>query len=328
VAAWRAYQPFDPAAADLLASAPLRLPHPSRSGRRWEGRFSPLRRPRGLVRLIASRSEAARGSPRRSIGSVDDALRGASLRTWVVVVGALALTVRLPLIATSASVSYSGDTAEYMRFADQLLHGRFSTTYRMPGYPLFFAALDFLPGPRAAAIVTTQHLLGVALVCLMLVAGWRFFGPVTGVVAALLAALTPVMLGLEHTMEPDFLFGAIVFVGACALAEAVRREHVSLRWLAVTGAMFAAACYVKPVGQVLPAAALLALAVSTRSVRATMRGTLVVAGVTAILLLPWVVRNELAHGDLTLSDQGGRRSSRAYSKSIAGRSRQAPRTGG
>jgi hypothetical protein len=69
--------------------------------------------------------------------------------------------------------------------------------------------------------------------------------------------------------------------------------------------VFAVACYVKPAGQVLPAAALLALAFSTRSLRATMRGTLVVAGVTALLLLPWVVRNELAYGVLTLSDQGG-----------------------
>jgi 4-amino-4-deoxy-L-arabinose transferase-like glycosyltransferase len=253
---------------------------------------------------MASQAAGVKALP-RAIRHLGDALVGASLRTWVIVMGALALGVRLPLIATSASVSYSGDTAEYMQFADHLLHGRFATTYRMPGYPLFFAVLDFLPGPRAGAIVTTQHLLGVALVCLILVAGWRFFEPVTGVVAALLAALTPVLLGLEHTLEPDFLFGAIVFVGACALAEAVRRSELSLRWLAGAGAAFAAACYVKPVGQVLPAAALLALAVSTRTVRATMKGTIVVAGVTALLLLPWVVRNELAYGHLTLSDQAG-----------------------
>jgi 4-amino-4-deoxy-L-arabinose transferase-like glycosyltransferase len=251
------------------------------------------------------RSNAARGTVRRAIDVAGAALSAASLRTWVVAVGALALAVRLPLIATSAGTSYSGDTAEYMRFADQLLDGRFPTTYRMPGYPLFIAALGLLPGSRVAAIVTAQHVIGVALVCLILVAGWRFFGRVTGIVAALLAALTPVMLGLEHTMEPDFLFGAIVFVGACAMAEALRRPEPSLRWLAAAGAAFAGSAYVKPVGQVLPAAALLGLAVSTRSVRATARGTFVVAAVTAILLIPWVVRNEVAYGLVTLSDQGG-----------------------
>jgi dolichyl-phosphate-mannose-protein mannosyltransferase len=222
-----------------------------------------------------------------------------------VAVGALALAVRLPLIATSASASYSGDTAEYLRFADQLLDGRFPTTYRMPGYPLFLAALGLLPGSRVAAIITAQHLIGVALVCLILVAGWHFLGRVSGIVAALLAALTPVMLGLEHTLEPDLLFGAIVFVGACAMAEALTRPAPSVRWLATAGVAFAAAAYVKPVGQVLPVAALLALAVSTRSVRVTLRGTCLVAGVTASLLIPWVVRNEVAYGLPTLSDQGG-----------------------
>jgi 4-amino-4-deoxy-L-arabinose transferase-like glycosyltransferase len=251
------------------------------------------------------RSNAARGTVRRAIDVAGTALSAASLRTWVVAVGALALAVRLPLVATSAGASYSGDTAEYVRFADQLLDGRFPTTYRMPGYPLFIAALGLLPGSRVAAIVTAQHVIGVALVCLILVAGWRFFGRVTGIVAGLLAALTPVMLGLEHTMEPDFLFGAIVFAGACAMAEALRRPEPSVRWLAAAGAAFAAAAYIKPVGQVLPAAALLALAFSTRSVRATLRGTCVVAGVTALLLIPWVARNEVAYGLPTLSDQGG-----------------------
>jgi hypothetical protein len=251
------------------------------------------------------RPNAPAGTVRRTTDVAGAALSAASLRTWIVAVGAVALAVRLPLIATSAGASYSGDTAEYMRFADQLLDGRFATTYRMPGYPLFVAAMGLLPGSRVAAIVTAQHVIGVALVCLIVAAGWRFFGRVTGIVAGLLAALTPVMLGLEHTMEPDFLFGAIVFVGACAMAEALRRSEPSLRLLAIAGAAFAAATYVKPVGQVLPAAALLALAVSTRSVRATLRGTCVVAGVMALLLIPWVVRNEVAYGLPTLSDQGG-----------------------
>ena len=175
----------------------------------------------------------------------------------------------------------------------------------MPGYPLFLAVLEPLPGPRAAAIVTTQHVIGVALVCLILVAGWRFFGAATGIVAALLAALTPVMLGLEHTLEPDFLFGAAVLVGVCALAEGVRRSPPSPRWLAAAGVAFAAATYVKPVGQVLPVAAPVALALSTHSLRATLRGTLVVAGVTALLVIPWVVRNDAVYGRATLSDQGG-----------------------
>jgi hypothetical protein len=245
-----------------------------------------------------SQALAAGRSARRAVAGLSD-------RGWLLLLGGLALAVRLPLIVASGSVSYAGDTAEYMQLADGLLHGRFDTDYRMPGYPLFIDAVGWLPGSRAANVVTVQHLIGVGIVLALFAVGSRWFGRPTGVAAAVLAAVTPIMLGLEHTLQPDFLFGAWVFAGVALLVLGMAAGRPR-PWLVVAaGLAFAAGAYVKPVGAAVVAGVAIGLWAGTRSLRDAALGTGIVLAVLSLLLVPWAIRNQAEYGHLTLSTQAG-----------------------
>jgi hypothetical protein len=135
--------------------------------------------------------------------------------------------------------------------------------------------------------------------------GSRWFGRPAGVAAAVLAAVTPIMLGLEHTLQPDFLFGAWVFAGTALLVAGAASPSTS-RWLLVAaGVAFAAGAYVKPVGVAVVFGVAVGLWAGTRSLREAAVGTGLVVAVMALLLVPWVVRNQAEYGHLTLSTQGG-----------------------
>ena len=158
--------------------------------------------------------------------------------------------------------------------------------------------------------------------------GSRWFGRPAGVAAALLAAVTPVMLGLEHTLQPDFLFGACVFAGAALLVLGTAPERTN-DWLVVAaGVAFAAGTYVKPVGVAVVLGVAIGLWAGTRSLREAAVGTGLVVAVLGVLLVPWVVRNQVEYGDLTLSTQGGQTPSSACSTWTAATFLPTPPTAG
>jgi 4-amino-4-deoxy-L-arabinose transferase-like glycosyltransferase len=145
----------------------------------------------------------------------------------------------------------------------------------------------------------------VALAVAILLLAWRFFGKPAAIVAALLAAVTPVLVALEHALLPDFLFGVLLLAGAAALAEAVRREQPDWRFLILAGALFGASAWVKPIGQALLVAAPIALLASTRALRPALKGTAIATLALVVVITPWIVRNAVKHDFPAMSIQGG-----------------------
>ncbi len=206
----------------------------------------------------------------------------------------------------TAGGPYEGDAAEYLAKADRLLDdGAFDGDYRTPGYVLFVAALRLLPGSNGVAVEVAQHLIGVGVVAATVVVGARFFTLPAGIAAGLLAAVTPVMLGIEDAVLPDFLFGVALMAGAVVMARAASRPDARLEELIAAGAIFALAAYIKPAAVVAPAGIALGLLLSTRSLRRAVIGGGVVGITVALLVAPWVVRNQVHTGHATLSIQGG-----------------------
>jgi len=232
----------------------------------------------------------------------------AGLPAWSLVIGGLALLVRLPFLFGEHSVPPHSDNGYYLYLADGLLDGEGfrGQHFWTPGYPAFLALLQLLPGRVEDATTITQHLLGAALTVAILAAGWRYFGKPAGVLAATFAAVTPVLVVHEHTILPDFLFGILLLVGAITLAEAVRRKPVDWRLLVATGVVFGAATWVKPAGQFLFAAAPLALLFATRNARRLLTGSAIVAVTLLVVITPWLVRNTVRFGYPSMSNQGGR----------------------
>ncbi len=152
-----------------------------------------------------------------------------------------------------------------------------------------------------------QLCLGVAVAGAIVYFGWPLLGRGVALVAGGLAALASPSLFLESLLLADYLFGVMVLAGAGVLTAAcLSTGGKRLVLLVLTGVVLAAACYVKPVGQALVVAPVLPLALATRSVGWTVGGTVLVAAVVVVCILPWMLRNEDRYGELTMSMQSGR----------------------
>ena len=229
-----------------------------------------------------------------------------SLRFWVPAVAGVALLVRFPFLFGHHDAPPGSDSEAFLRIAAGLFHGGgYPSHFWMPGYVTFEAVVSALPGRTADTVTILQHLLGVGVCVGMLVVAWRWFGRVPAVVASLLAAASPVLVALEHRLQPDLLFGAVVFAGTVALAAAVRAETPRTRLLVLAGVLFGVAVWVKAAGVFLVAAAPLTLLLVTRSPRGALRGAAVVTAVLAVTISPWLARNWHRYGYPHLSVQGG-----------------------
>lgn len=229
-----------------------------------------------------------------------------TLRFWVPVVAGIALLVRFPFLFGRHDVPPGSDDEYFLQVAASLADGNgYPGHFWMPGYMMFEAVVSALPGRTADTVTILQHLLGAGVCVGMLVVAWRWFGRVPAVMASLLAAASPVLVAHEHRLLPDFLFGAVVFAGAVALAAAVRAETPRTRLLLLTGLIFGVAVWVKAAGVFLVGAAPLTLLLVTRSPKGALRGAALVTAVLAITISPWLARNWHRYGDPHLSVQSG-----------------------
>src|SRR4051794_1747912 len=224
----------------------------------------------------------------------------------IAAVAALAAVVRLPLLFDRYDDAFAPDSALYLSLADGLRSGlHFPTDYRGPGYPAFVALAHVLPGRVEDMAILLQHALGAGMAAAIVAVGWRWFGPVAGVAAGVVAAVSPVVLNVEHDVLPDTVFCAVVLAATIALATAATRRPVSYRLLVAAGVLFGLAAYVKPNAQAFALVAIVPLAVATRSLRATLAGSAVVAGALVLTIVPWVVRNGVRYDHYSMSAQGG-----------------------
>jgi 4-amino-4-deoxy-L-arabinose transferase-like glycosyltransferase len=238
----------------------------------------------------------------RARGAIDQ-LSSLRLGAWAGVFGVAALIVRLPFFfGTHHSVL--PDEPKYLKLADGLLHGSFAGEhFWTPGYPVVEATLGLLPGRTQDAVIVTQHLLGIAVVMAVVLAAGRYFGKPAALMAGALAALSPILVIHEHTMLPDFLFGVLLLTGGLILAEAIRRDPVSVRLLVATGVTFGIATWLKSAGQPLFLSALPALLFATHSLRRAVIGTAVVGLALLVTISPWIVRNAVKFDLYSMSNQ-------------------------
>lgn len=235
---------------------------------------------------------------------------------WMLALGAVALVARVPFLLGDYATAFTPDGPTYVQIAEGLPGSADTNAYRTLGYPLFLAPLTLIPWDVAAdvygttytfpaSLVLLQHLLGVGLVGAVFWVADRYFGRLPAIFAALMTAIAPPMMMVEHFLLPDFLFGVLVFAGAVAIIEAATPSVPPTRRLVLAGVAFGLAAHVKPTAQVLIAVAPVVLAFATRSWRQTARGTLVVGGVMLAVVLPWIAHNAIRYDQPTMSVQGG-----------------------
>jgi hypothetical protein len=252
--------------------------------------------------------------------------------TGLVLLGLLALALRIGLVLAISRESTRPLAFEHGRIAENLLAGRgFSITFlgtegptsqQAPFFPVLLAAAYGIFGvakPAAfLAVQLLQCLVGTGLVLVVAWLAWSLLPdlPVVGWIAGLGAALYPPHIYMVTHLQ--------VVVWATTLLTLLLALAVSPRWRATwsgaawIGLLAAALLLVEPILSlslpVIGLVVLLTLRVRsgldlTRSVRSTRGGTrnarwrdvlgrlALMAGVAAAGIAPWIVRNWRVHGE-------------------------------
>jgi 4-amino-4-deoxy-L-arabinose transferase-like glycosyltransferase len=234
---------------------------------------------------------------------------------WALV--ALALVLRLGVIAATAYTPTTLDPADFSRTALSIAQGHFPLTNRAPGggpsafrppaYPTLLAGVYALAGeevPPAGRVLSA--LLGTIAAGLTGLIAARFWGRRVGVIALALAAVAPPMVVMSTALISEALFVPIALAAILTALEARRSAH-PLRWAAITGLLIGIAELTRTNAAVLLLP--LGLAVWTRRPRWRPRAlaapaVVVLAAVATVA--PWTVRNALVlHAFVPVSTEIG-----------------------
>ena len=166
-----------------------------------------------------------------------------------------------------------------------------ATAFRPPLYPVFLAGVSKIFDGSTRTFQLAGCLAGVATIVLVGFLGRRVGGSTVGLVAAALASLYPVFLGIDTAVMSETLY--VPLVAGCVLAAYRLVDRPSVPRAIVVGGTVAAAILTRGdavllVVLVLVPAAMLASAPPPR--RALLAATSICT--CALVVTPWMVRNE------------------------------------
>lgn len=218
-----------------------------------------------------------------------------------------AAAVRLMYVATlggDASFFAEPDTGLYWSMSEHLRDALFTTTDRMPLYPLFLAACRALFGAVPRAVAFVQALLDAGT-CAMMARLALFVSRPAGIAAGILGACSATLIVYSAQMLTDTL--TLFFLTAAFLSTALFLQRPSLAIAASAGLAAGLALAVRPaVALLLPAIAVLILA---RMIRKDFRRAVICSAlfclVAAVPIAPTVVRNYVYFDRFALTSQSG-----------------------
>ncbi len=239
----------------------------------------------------------------------------------------LAVALGVRLVAAAAVTRYAeargklcvfADTDIYWQLAGSIVAGepfrvwQWGTPHyalRTPGYPLFLASCRLAFGVNLAAVRVVQAVMGtlaVWLVARLAAATWpggRRAGWSVPLMAALLAAIDPLVVGLSALVLSEALFIPLMLAGLWGLAILWRREGspgVDRPGVVagLTGLAMGSAILARPSWALFVPAALVAWVIGAGSGGRSraFRGAVIVALATAAVMTPWWARNARIFG--------------------------------
>jgi len=158
-------------------------------------------------------------------------------RRFRVMLGAVlgvALLARVILAIQMGPHYYFADTEEYDKAARSILagHGPGADYPRGPLYPALMAAGYAMFGVgNLQGVRVLQLAIGMAIVALCVVLGWRVGGRATGILAGAAAALAPSLVFTTGLLYPTALY-TLILLGATLLARRIARRP---SWAAAAG---------------------------------------------------------------------------------------------
>jgi 4-amino-4-deoxy-L-arabinose transferase-like glycosyltransferase len=204
-----------------------------------------------------------------------------------------------------APVFIGGDSLQYYQPVYDFLngHGFTLSLKRPPAYPALVLAMQTLFGTSFIPIVVVHHLLGAATVALTYGLGRLTFGRAAGVLAGVLVAISGQMMRWEHFLMSEALFTFCYILAVFLLVLGLRRPGP---WPWVwAGLAIGLAILARSAGQALLLVVPPALLLVERAWRPAVAKTAIVLAACALVILPWMIRNQVVHGAFTTAGAAG-----------------------
>ena len=225
-------------------------------------------------------------------------------RSAVVLVIAAAALPRLAVLAVERNDVLTRYVEKSDTFARTLVSsGTFGflpgvpSAYTQPLYAWFLAAL-YWPLERTWLVVgLAQIAVAVATALVVLVIGMRLSSVTTGVIAALVATLHPYLVWHDVHVNREILDGLLLAL--LVLFALLAYERASPAYAAATGAVAGLAILSNARLLLLPL--VLVPYVAWRAVGRRVLLAVLVVGVAAVVVAPWVVRNQVVIGCATIT---------------------------
>ncbi len=223
--------------------------------------------------------------------------------------GVLALGVRLLyiLLIAPAPVGVGGDAGFYHSAANLIAHGHFLyrrifgrtyvTAEHPPLFPLVLAVSSVLGGDSLLAHRIVGCLVGSLAVVVIAMLAAQVAGTRAGILAGGLAAVYPPLVTADGLVMSEPLF--VLMVGLALLVAVMPLRNGGGRRMALLGVLIALATLTRGEGLLL--LPLLGWPLAAGGAVGRARRLLLVTGATALILAPWVVRNEVVFGKVSLA---------------------------
>lgn len=199
------------------------------------------------------------------------------------------------------------DDLDYHAIAQSLLNGDgftlagSPTAYRLPGYPLFLAAIYAVAGVDPLPVRLCQALLDVLSCFMVFLLGRRLLGERSARIAATVYALFPLSILYVTTRMSETVFTAFLLLFLLLLPDRPEQRG-RLVW---SGIVAGCAVLIRSTALILPVAAACIPELAGRSLPSRLRPLVVTAGTMALVILPWLARNEALFGRFSLTSNAG-----------------------
>jgi Dolichyl-phosphate-mannose-protein mannosyltransferase len=186
-----------------------------------------------------------------------------------------------------------GDEREYNSIALSIIRGDgFVWPGRVPLYPLWLAGAFRLTRGSYSGIPYVQSLLGITVIPLTYVLGRRIFGVSAGLLAAVLTAISYVLIHQSLHLLSEVLYTPFILLVAMTLWDALRQPSIwRFCW---AGLWVGLSNLVRPTLLLFPCLLILALLILLPK-RQAVRLWVVYVITAALVVMPWVIHNYIRY---------------------------------
>jgi peptidoglycan/LPS O-acetylase OafA/YrhL len=251
-------------------------------------------------------------------------------RTWMVLLGLTALSVRLAVVLQTRHLRLSSDPADYNRLGRLLAAGHGfgpsllspsggPTTFRAPLYPKFLAVVYRVTGDSITAARCVQALLGVGVVALIGCIALLIWDRRVAWVAAGIASIFPALVITSTALMSEAIFVPLELAAVTAALMARTDPARRWRWLAASGASAGLGILARPNGAALVVGLVALVVVGVGRRRDQWLASLVVVGSCLVMVAPWIVRDAVVFKRLVpVTDIDGYNLAGVYNAQAAG----------